>query len=467
MDILKGLRIEDIVTNTEEIKEYKTIPTTSLVTVISYLIGVNINTIEDHFSEYNQHIIEELKRDVDATTIRYLCRLRTNLFKNFKKTDNEMMNNLANLDRLEWFDKDEITWLEKEANLEIIKVNYRSEYYIEDFNNLIAQNIDRIKKLFPEWINWSYLRDLFVIPKSTKKHKRTKEEFNKFMNNITLYPFQKYIHWNPQEFGNILYCDGKFLQILYELHGEEFKDASKYRDASDGTKKSIYEFINQKNAVTLVVDCENSDAFKLYSALKSLGEEETTKIKKIVLYDDVNTTDAWDYLDKLVKIPVEHIEVDRVTERKSLVDVRMTAGICKAYYSDNIDGFILCSSDSDFWGVISALPDADFLVMFEYSKCGKDIKDALSLRSIYHCSLDDFYSGDSGKLKKFVLRKSIEAEIEDDIIGKNGYEIAKRIYEKNHIEAKESEIQQFYERYIKTLRLKLDQNGCFYIDIAE
>ena len=92
-----------------------------------------------------------------------------------------------------------------------------------------------------------------------------------------------------------------------------------------------------------------------------------------------------------------------VTDRKSLVDIKMTAGVCEAYYKDNIDSFILCSSDSDYWGLISSVKDAHFLVMYEYSKCGQSIKDALTKRCIFHCSIDDFYTGNASDLKKKVM----------------------------------------------------------------
>ena len=54
----------------------------------------------------------------------------------------------------------------------------------------------------------------------------------------------------------------------------------------------------------------------------------------------------------------EHIQQLRVTDRKSLVDMRMAVGVTEAYLTENIDSFILCSSDSDFWGLISSIPTA-------------------------------------------------------------------------------------------------------------
>jgi len=456
---------EIIVNETEEPeKVYKTMATTSFVTVIGYLIGMDDEKMRLHFEEHNGDLIADLRNNKEATIIRYLCKLRTALMLHFKKTDHEMRFNLKNIDSLPWYSKEDINQLRK-WGIEVIQTNSRAENYTIIFNQLIHDHIDDCRNLFPDWVNWDYIRNLFIIPKRGKKN-TLREEFDKYVTNLNFYPFQCYIHWNPTDSGNILLNDGKFLTLLYDQHGEEFLDRSKYRDATEGTKKSIYEFIDQSYKVAIVVDCENSDPYKLYGVIKNLDEEETGKIEKIVLYDDYHTSDAWDYLEKLIKIPVEHNEVERVSNRKSLVDVSMTAGICKAYYTERVTSFILCSSDSDFWGVISSLPDAEFLVFYEYSKCGKDIKDALSLRAIYHASMDDFYSGNADKLKKIVLRKALEREAED-LLGKNAWEITKRIHEDNHIEATEAELNSFYEKYVKTMRLKIGQDGSFYVSIQE
>ena len=103
-------------------------------------------------------------------------------------------------------------------------------------------------------------------------------------------------------------------------------------------------------------------------------------------------------------IKTERIEVERVTDAKSLVDIKMTAGVCRAFYEENIQSFILLSSDSDFWGLISSLPEANFIVMIEYDKCGANIKRVLKENSIYYCSIDDFCSGNIEDIKNLALR---------------------------------------------------------------
>ena len=183
-----------------------------------------------------------------------------------------------------------------------------------------------------------------------------------------------------------------------------------------------------------------------------------------MLYDDYHTGSGWDLIEKFTRIPIEHIEVDRVTDGKSLVDIKMTAGVTKDFYKNDITSFILCSSDSDYWGLISSLPDADFLVMYEYSKCGQAIKDALETRGIYYCSMDDFCSGNTEDFKKAVLFAALENYL-PDLLSLNSKKLLENIYTDTRINASEKEMEIFYNRYIKTLRLKINADGDFYAEI--
>lgn len=441
-----------------------TVDTKEIVTTIGYMIGIKKSVLEQCYDEEYHDLLQRLYADRDASTIRYLCKLRTTLMQKFKKTDDEMRFNLKNLNKLDWYDNENIKQLAK-WDIEIIKPNYRSEKYILDFNRLITENIDNCSRLFPDWVNWSYIKDLFIIPHYTKPNV-LKEEFDLYMGKIDFYPFQVYIHWNPDDYGSILYTDGKFLGIVYKQHNDTFTDFTKYKDAHSETKDNIYDFIERSYKTAIAVDCENSDVYKLYSVLKNLNQDELAKIEKIVLYDDYHTTSGWNWLEKFTKIPIEHIEVQRVTDRKSLVDIKMTAGVCADYYENNISSFILVSSDSDYWGLISTLKKAEFLVMYEYSKCGQAIKRALSEHDIYYCSIDDFCSGNIEDLKKAVLFECLEKYL-PDIVYINGKELVKKIYEEARISASEKEIEIFYNKYIRTLRLKVDYDGNFTVEICK
>jgi hypothetical protein len=200
--------------------------------------------------------------------------------------------------------------------------------------------------------------------------------------------------------------------------------------------------------------------------LKNLNQDELTKIEKITLYDDSNTTSGWDWLSQFTRIPVEHIEVERVTDRKSLVDISMTASVCKDFYQNGITSFIIVSSDSDFWGLISSLPNANFLVMYEYEKCGSAIKNALSEHGIYYCAIDNFCTAGTDELKKAVLFDELEKHL-PTLYGENPLELTRKLYESTRITATQKEMEVFCNKYVKTLRLKIDSEGKFIIEIQK
>ena len=440
-----------------------TVDTKELVATIAYMIGVRRSALVSSYPEC-WNLIEKLSNDRDATAIRYLCKLRTILMQKFRKTDQAMRFELKNLNSLEWYDQADIKQLEK-WGFTIIQANYRSESYMQDFTKLINDNIDKCSKLFYDWVNWDYIRDLFFIPRYNRDD-TMKKEFTKYMANIDYYPFQMYIHWEPAEVGSIVYSDRKFLKFIYEQHNDYFDDYTKYRDADEETRNNIYDFINNSEKTAIAVDCENSDPYKLYSVLKGLNQDEIAKIEKITLYDDPNTTDAWDWISKFINIPTEHIEIDRVTDRKSLVDVRMTASVVGDFYKEGITSFIIASSDSDFWGLIQGLPEADFLVMYEYDKCGQQIKNALSEHGIYYCSIDDFCTAGTEELKKAVLFSELEEHF-PTLIGQNAMELTRKLYEETKVTATRKEMENFCNRYVKTLKLKVDSEGKFTVEIQK
>ena len=440
-----------------------TVDTKEVVTTIAYMIGVRMSALTVSYGECSE-LIEKLRADRDATTIRYLCKLRTVLMQKFKKTDDLMRYQIKYLYNIEWYDHDNIKQLEI-WGFTFIQANCRSDKCMLDLTKLINENIDKCSHLFYDWLNWEYIRDLFFVQKYNKNGVK-KQEFTKYMATIEHYPFQMYIHWQPADVGSIVYSDRKFLKIIYGQHKDSFTDFTKYKDADDETRNNIYEFIDSSQKTAIAVDCENSNPFKLYSVLKGLNQDELAKIEKITLYDDPNTTAGWDWLSKFTQIPVEHIEIDRVTDRKSLVDLRMTASVVTNFYRDGITSFIIVSSDSDFWGLIESLPKAHFLVMYEYEKCGTSIKNALTQHGIYYCAIDDFCSAATEDMKRAVLFAELEKHL-PTIYGESPLELTQKIYEDTRVTATKKEMEYFCYRYGKTLRLKGNSEGKFVIVIQK
>lgn len=440
-----------------EITGYKT-KQRSVVTTIMFLIGTRENLLKHSGNDLDA--IEDLFKNKNAVIFRSLCNIRSNLMSTYINTENSIKYELKNLDRQEIYIED-IKILE-ENDVHIIKANHRVNEYLVDINGLIGNRLESIKELFPEWINWNYIKNLFTMPKGNDE-KSVSEESKKYSYNRMKYPFSRYINWNPQELGNILENDNKFLKILYAQNNDQFYDNSKVFDASEDVKTNIYDFIEDSESLLLAVDCENSDAYKLAAVLTQLNDEETRKINKIILYDDEHTTKAWQFLNKMTDIPVEHIVVDRIKDNKSLVDMKICAGISAAYYRDNIKSFILVSSDSDYWALISSISDAKFLVMIEYAKCSSAIKQAFVENHIYYCSIDDFCDANINNLKTAVLKDALKERIDNNILGTNAKELVDEIYEECRLTTTDTEKRNFYNKYIKNLSLQIDDDGKFYI----
>ena len=429
---------------------------------VAYLIGTRLEVLTEN-NPNELELINGLQSNRDALSLRALCNIRSNLMLNYSATERSIVFNMQNLDRLELYSEDVKTLSKQE--IYIVKANCRVNKYITEINLLISQNISKVKELFPEWVKWEYIKNLFIMPKG-QDIESIKNESRKFSNSRLCYPFTKYINWRPADEGNILLNDEKFLKILYRQNNDEFRDLSKVKDASETVKTNIYDFIRENDSTVIVVDCENSDAYKLASVLTQLDNNEIERIKKIMLYDDIHTTKAWSFIDKITNIPVEHIMVDRIKENKSLVDIKICADVSASFYRDSVSSFILCSSDSDFWGLISSLPDARFLVMIEYSKCGPDIKNALISNGTYYCAIDDFCTGNIKSFKVAVLHSELVSRVKD-LVEINTKEMLDDIFTTVRMDISEAEKQNFYRKYIQTMQLHIDKDGIMRIRVLD
>jgi DNA-binding XRE family transcriptional regulator len=229
-------------------------------------------------------------------------------------------------------------------------------------------------------------------------------------------------------------------------------------DAGIAVKSSIYDFIDGSDKVIIIVDCENTDPYKLCATLRNLDENRIKKIKKIFLYDDIHTVDIWRSLEVYIDIPVEYFLVERVKQGKSLVDISLSVGTCREYYENKVDSFIIVSSDSDYWALISSLSSARFLVMVEYDKCGPDIKNALSKSKIFYCHIDDFYSGNINNIKISALLKDARRYLKN-VLHFNVNNMMDEVYGKTRISMTDAERRQFYTKYIKPMNVAIDDKG--------
>ena len=440
--------------------------TYELISMIAYLIGVPKRIFDNEYEPPKAEVFARLEKDKNARIIRNLCSVRTAIERNFKAIHNRMRMDYRTIFSMpEYVPADSLQKLSEDGVWFSPKGGARLSQHIVELNRLISDRINNCRSLFPIWINWQYIRELFVMPDGLQEA-GAKAAAEVYYAHLSEYPYQMYINWIPGDEGNILYNDKKFVTLLYHRHEDCFAQYSKVSDVSSYVKGNIYDFISGSDKVVVVVDCENSDPYKLCATLKNLNYEYTSKLVRIILFDDVHTASAWRILDSFTRIPVEHIMIERIKQSKSLVDIRLTARACQEHYQNAVDSFIIVSSDSDYWGLISSLPDARFLVMIEREKCGPDMKSALMESGIFYCYIDDFYSGNSDEIKMGALFKEMYRYL-DQSIHLNVHDMFDEALRATRLTMPPDERRQFYERHIRQMRLVIDKDGNVSIELKK
>ncbi len=443
--------------------DQKTVERGEICAIVAYMTGVDDSRLDGWYASGFKYALQKARDSKEATIIRYLCNLRNSMLNHFRDL-NQKLYNLTNIDSIEYFDNEEIKKLQ-EWGVNPVMTNSNSESYIKHITELVSLNIDRCKNLFPEYVNFSYIRNLFYNPKF-RKEGVLKAEFDKYHQNKRRYPFACYINWTPNDYGYLFADDGKFLKELYKQNGDTFNDSRFTKDASSSEKQAIINFIHESEKTIIAVDCENCDPYKFYSVIKGFDLETTESIAEIMLFDDDHTSAAWDYIESLINIKVQHVEIQRILDRKSLVDQWLSLNVCKAFYEKRADSFILCSSDSDFLALISLLPDARFIVMNEHEKSSQALLNAFKERGVYNCALDSFYQGGTKELQHMVLKSRL-AKYKDSIIGMNYQALVEKIFDECYIEKTKVDMDLFIEKYMKKLSLKIDNDGNYYIYMPE
>ena len=439
--------------------------TKNIVSKVAYLIGVPKKHFESEYEPPLLEIYDELERNKSAKIVRELSRLRTAIERNFANISRVMQHEYRTIGSMpEYVPTDAIAYLASEG-INIVKKSVKQTVdYIIEINRHIGDRINNCRELFPIWLDFSFIKDLFIMPGGLTLE-GTRSAASQYYANRLKYPYQMYINWIPDDCGNILYNDKKFCTLLYKMHGREFDDLSRVTDASDSVKNTIDGFVSESESTIIVVDCENSDPYKLIATLNNLDSGTVAKIRKIFLYNDVHASTAWKLFESYCpSVAVEHIMTERVKENKSLVDIKLSVGVSKEFYKNGVDAFIVASSDSDYWGLIDSLPEAKFLIMAEREKCGSDIKAALAGRDIFYCYIDDFCTGNSNEIKIAALVTEVKRYL-DEKIQLNVEVMLDEVYKTTRVRMTEAECRQFYAKYIRPMRLVIAPNGDVSIEL--
>jgi len=149
---------------------------------------------------------------------------------------------------------------------------------------------------------------------------------------------------------------------------------------------------------------------------------------------------------------------ERVKSNKSLVDIQLAVGVCKEFYENNADSVVLVSSDSDYWGMISMLPNARFFMIVEEEKCSQAIKDVLAAHNISYCYMNQFCMANSSKIATQTLLAEVQESLQD-MLKVNILNILEDAYRQARLTPSEAEKQHFYDRYIRSMRIAFSECG--------
>lgn len=432
--------------------------TFDLVSKVAYLIGVPKTIFENEYEPPQLDIYNQLEKNKTARIVRNLCVIRTSIERNFKNINNAMrFENRSMFYMSDFIPQDSMKQLSADGISFIKGSNTKLTQHIIEINRLISDRINNCKDLFPLWINWEYIKKLFVMENGLKEE-GVKAAAELYYSNMSCYPYKVYINWIPEDEGNIFYNDKKFAELLYMWNNDYFGEKSKVSDVGDYVKGNIYDYIEESGKVVVVIDCENCDPYNFAAAIKNLKDEYLNKISKILLFDDIHTASAWGILEQFTDIPVEHMMIERIKENKSIVDMTLSVRACREFFTNSVDSFIVCSSDSDFWALVKSLPEARYLFMVEHEKCGPDLKAGLEELGVFFCYLDDFYSANAGEIKQVALFNEMKNYI-DANVHFNVNDMLNEALRITRIEMGTSEKNQFINRYIKTLQLSISDDG--------
>ena len=451
-------KLKDLLSEFEN-ESYLAQSTYEIISKFAYLIGIKKSIFENEHEPPKLEIFNQLKTNKKARIIRNLCMLRTALEQNFSKINNEYKATGRSIPLMkEYVPYDAVMGLQADGISVFRKQNKMLNEHVMEINRLIGDRLNNCRDIFPDWLNWEYLKDLFIMPRGTTKEGLI-AEVDKYYKNKNYYPYQVYMHWEPYECGNLLASDKKFIRLLYFWHDDEFCKLDKVQNVNENVTRNIADYLVSAKNVVFFVDCENSNTYHLCATFDGLPEENMNKVNKIILIDDVNTSTAWGVLEEHVSIPVEHKVIPRIKEDKSLVDITLTAQLCKEFYANNTDSFVLVSSDSDYWGLISSIPEAHFLVMIEHAKCGPDMKEALRSKGIFYCYIDEFYSGDSDSLKRNAIILDLYKQIRERP-SLNLMALLNDAIWTTKAPMDDAEKKRFYDKYVKgAFRAEIDDAG--------
>ena len=436
----------------------------NVVTVAAYLLGAPRKSVKTTDPEKCRRVFSALGRNKAARTLRNLCILRTAFIRNFEKFAAAMSGEyISDGSEGELLPADAVSELSEDGVRLDMDCNTVEESIIQ-LNRMIADGFEECKELFPLWLDYSFVRNIFVMSDGERFFGVRKAVAN----------YEQYKHSFPGEIFinrtdgvNILENDRIFVNSIYKGNSARLIEQTRTSNKTAmQTAARLNDFIRNSERVEFVVDCENANPLRFYSALKSIEEPLISRISGITLYDDTNASTIWKSFSKYVDIPVVHETYERISLEKSLVDINLSVGVCRKFYKENVDSFAIVSSDSDYWALINSLVDAKFLMLVEKNNFSDNFKRGLAMAGIDFCIMDNFYSGDNDDM----IRQELSIQSQRYLVEHLALNVNAMIDDacaKARIAITPTERKQLFDSYLKSMKLQIASDGSVSISVSE
>ena len=139
--------------------------TYDIISKVAYLIGVPKRVFENEFEPPKLDIYETLDKDKNARIIRHLCIIRTSIERAFGHISDKMKYQFKSILMMpEHVPQESINQLTFDGVNFYKKSSTKLNHHIIEINRIISDRINNCKNIFPVWLNWEYVRELFVMP---------------------------------------------------------------------------------------------------------------------------------------------------------------------------------------------------------------------------------------------------------------------------------------------------------------
>lgn len=147
----------------EEVRRYKD-STYEIISKVAYLIGVPKHIFENENHSPKLEIHNELDGDRNARTIRHLCIIRNSIERSFKNINNKTRYEYRSLLSLTEHIPEESLRTLTDGGINFYNSSNTQLYqHIIEINRLISDRINNCKSIFPPWLNWDYLKQIFIM----------------------------------------------------------------------------------------------------------------------------------------------------------------------------------------------------------------------------------------------------------------------------------------------------------------